>query len=169
MRRRGAALEVVVASALLVAVAVPIYSLLQSSAHTAHLDEFQVLARRRARKALAVVSGHTARELLRAARGGPPPADLADPRLGPESRELFLPLPASGLDLTLENLPREAQRYYLRRIATVPVRAFVEELEPGLIRLGVLVTWVDPASRTGRHLVLTRFLGDPFPWVGGTP
>lgn len=163
--RLGVALEVLLASALLVAAVIPLYTLIGTSDHIAYLDEFQVLARRRALEALSVLEGHPPAFLLQAATGGPPPLELRDPRLSPSAREVFLPLPASGLDVTLENLPRDAQRYYLSRVAHVPVRAFVEELEPGLIRLSVMVTWVDPVSRTGRSLVSCRLVEAPFPWV----
>jgi hypothetical protein len=131
----------------------------------AYLDEFQVLARRRALLAHSILSGHPPALLLKAATGDPPPSELSDPRLSPDAREIFLPLPEDGLDVTLENIPLEAQRYYLSRVSKVPVRAFVEELEPGLIRISVLVTWVDPVSRTGRSLVVTHLEESPFPWI----
>lgn len=161
--RRGLALEVLLASALLVAAVVPLYQLIGSTHHMAHLDEFQVLARRRGLRALSVLAGHRPERLVAAATEKAPPEGIDDPRLTPRAREVYLPLPEGGLDVTLENLPVEAQRYYLDRVARVPVRAFVEPLLPGLVRLTVLVTWVDPVSRTGRSLVVSRLLEGPPP------
>lgn len=163
--RRGVAIEVLLASALLIACILPIYTLIGSTQHNAYLDEFQVLARRRALQALSVLAGHRPARLLKAATGGPPAAEIQDPLISATAREVYLPIPEGGLDVTLENIPKEAQEYYLSRVSRVPVRAFVDELEPGLVRVSVLVSWVDPVSQTGRNLIVARLLEGPFPWV----
>lgn len=160
MTRRGvSAIELVIASALLAAVAVPVLALLSSGHTTAALDELQVVARRRARRAAALLEGTRYDRLLAAATGGPPP--VAHPRLAPGSREVFLPLPADGTDVTLDNLPDEALQVYVARVGSMPVQAFVEELEPGLARLAVLASWKEPNSQSPRHLVVVRLLQDP--------
>lgn len=165
LSRRGVAIEVLIASALLIACILPIYTLIGSSQHNAFLDEFQVLARRRALQALSVLAGHPPARLLAAATGGSPATEIQDPLITSKAREVYLPLPEGGLDITLENIPKEAQDYYLSRVARVPVRAFIEEIEPGLIRISVLVSWVDPVSQSGRNLIVTRLIEGAFPWV----
>ena len=163
-RRRGVAHEVVIASALLVAVALPLATLLQTNQKVAFLDEFQVLARRRALRALAVLEGQPYAELRARATGEPPPGGAAASGIPPDAREVAVPLPATLLEVTLENLPSRAREAYHRRVATVPVRAYFAELEPGLGRLSVLVQWADPSSQTGRGLVVDALVVDPFPW-----
>lgn len=163
-RRRGVALEVVIASALLVAVALPLATLLQTNQKVAFLDEFQVLARRRALRALAVLEGQPYAALRARATGEAPPASGVAARISPDAREVAIPLPATLLEVTLENLPAKAREAYNLRVATVPVRAYFAEVEPGLGRLSVLVQWVDPSSQTGRGLVVEAFVVDPFPW-----
>jgi hypothetical protein len=163
-RRQGfTALEALFAAALLGAVFLPVYTTLQTSQHVAYLDEFQVLARRRAHRAVAVLEGHEYSVLKAAASGGPPPSDV-DPRLRSGSREVFVPFPAGSADVTLENIPAEALADYNRRSGKIPVRAFFQELSPGFARLSILSSWRDPVSRTPRSLVLQRYVEDPFRW-----
>lgn len=164
-RRRGAtALEVLIASGIMAAAFLPLYTLLQQSQQVAYLDEFHVLARRRARRAAALLEGHSYLSLLQAATGGPPPAGL-DPRLSTDSREVFVPLPPPGApDVTLETLPEPALKDFLSRSGSMPIHAYLQEVAPGFGRLAVLVTWRDPISQDEKYFVQVRYLEDPFRW-----
>lgn len=165
-RRRGVALEVVIASALLVAVALPLATLLNTNQKVAYLDEFQVLARRRALKAMAVLEGQPYAALRSARTSEAPPETGAGARIARSARAVPEPLPATLLEVTLENLPPAAREAYNRRVS-VPLRAYFDELEPGLGRISVLVQWTEPTSQTMRGLVVEALVVDPFPWRSG--
>lgn len=165
MRRRGVtAIEVVIGGVLLLSMSLPIMSLLRGSQKVAFLDEFQVLARRQALRTFAVLQGKSYAQLVALATGGAPP--IQDPRLEADSKELVIPF-NPGADITLENLPAAAQEVYASRLKKMPVQAFFSEMSPGFGRLAVLVAWEDPSSGTSRHIVLTRFVEDPFLWEEG--
>lgn len=160
IRRQGVtALEVLFASALLAALFLPMYQLFQSSQHTAYLDEFQVLARRQAGQARAVLEGHDYATLLAMRTDTPPPKGL-ESRLSKEARELPIPL-ETGEDVVIEGLGPVAFEVLQTRLGGLTTRAFFTPLRRGFGRLDVVVQWVDPASKTGRYLVVPRWVEDP--------
>lgn len=139
----------------------PVLDLVQSSAREAAFDEFQVLARRQAGRALSTLATLSLPE-LRARADAPTRALPEDPRVAPDSLELRLPLPP-GPDVLLDGLADEDADVALDRLART--RVFYQPLAPGLARLTAHVWW--PAGRSRRSLVVARLVEDPLRIRGG--
>ena len=149
-RRVGfSALEVLFAAAAVGVVAVPLLLMLQTGARTAHLDEFHVLARRRATVLFAAFEAAPYLDVRELARSGPAAGRL-HPALEPSAQEL-----------PPELLPSACGANETKKIAA---RAFFRELEPGFGELAVLMTWDDPAGKQRREFFESRFLSDPIHW-----
>lgn len=171
-RRRQAlsAVEILIASTLLVSAFIPIYTAIRGTHRTAALNELHVLARRRARRVMAHLAGHTYPDLVDKATGDAPPSGV--PSLPQEGAELLFALRTgeeeeADLSLQLPDLPFGVLDSYRDRVDTMTVRAFFYEFpdEPGLARISVMVSWKDPAAGGKmRHYVALRFVEDPFHW-----
>lgn len=171
-RRRQAlsAVEILIASTLLVAAFIPIYTAIRGTHRTAALNELHVLARRRARRVLAHLAGHTYPDLVDKATGGAPPSGV--PSLPPEGAELLFSLRTAAeeeIDISaqIEDLPFGVLDGYKDRVETMTIRAYFYEFpdEPGLARISVHVSWKDVAAGGNiRNFVGLRFVEDPFHW-----
>lgn len=159
------AAEILIACALLAAAFIPVYSLIQGNQQTAYLNELQILARRRALRALAALMGHPYHELEKRAQGDAPPAGIVG--LPAEGAEIPLALPPAKEDALLLGMPETILQGYIGRIDGMTTRAFFHELDPGLGRVSVLVTWKDPTSEAERSYATVRFVEDPFHWRQG--
>lgn len=163
-KRRGAtAVEAMIAVGILGAAFVPLYTLIQSNQSIAFLNEFHVVARRRARQALAPLSARTYGDLKDMATGAGPPAV---PGLGGQSIPLVL---ATAEDeKALLALPGKMIDGYGTRLKTMQTQVFFEELRPGFAKLSALVEWVDQTQdgkQTKRYTTF-RFVQDPFHYRG---
>ena len=170
-RRPGlSALEILIASTLLVAAFIPIYTAIRGTHRTASLNELHVLARRRARRVLAHLAGHTYPDLVDKATGDSPPSGV--PVLPSEGAEILFRLRSAAeeeIDLTaqIDDMPFGVLDSYKDRVDAMTVRAYFYEFpdEPGLARISVHVSWKDPAAGGNtRHYVGLRFVEDPFHW-----
>lgn len=155
-RRRGVSvLEVVFVMVLLGILLNPILDLTQAARRTAAFDEFQVVARRQAERALAVLSSRAYADLrARAAAPSEPPP--ADPRIPPEVRELRIPIRV-GADVLFDGLEPGDSDLAVDRVART--RVFLSDEGPGLLRLVAYVWW--PVGEHRRGLALSRLVEDP--------
>ncbi len=159
-RRPGvSAVELLLASAILAAAFVPIYTLIQGGQRSAYLNELQVLARRRAFRALAYLGGHPYPMLRTLAVGGPPPGDI--PFLPTEGSEIEVPLPTGESEREFEAAPGTILDSYVRRVDSLRLKVFFHELQPGLGRLAAVSRWEDPTNRKPRYYVALRYVSDP--------
>ncbi len=147
-RRSGlTAIEIVFVVAIVGMALGPILSMLTTGNRLAHVEEFEVLARRRAALVLAGLEPlpwHRLRDAAREAAG----ETVAG--LGPGAQEL----PASMVPVSV--VPGEQK--------PLTARVFVEDLEPGLGRLSAVVGWIHPIDRKLRAHVEHRLVGDPIHW-----
>lgn len=164
MLRRGiSSVEILIAAALLTAAFIPVYSLVQGNQKNAYMNELHVLARRRAKRVIAYLAGHPYWQIKARATGDAPP-DF--PGLPDEGTGIEVPILTGAREALLLDAPEGQLDGYVRRVDKMDVRTFFHELEPGLGRISVLVTWEDPTSGQGRFFVAVRFVEDAFHWRG---
>jgi hypothetical protein len=143
----------------------PIYTLVQSNQKVAYLGEYQVLARRRAYRALGYLEGRSFRSLQDASQSGAaPPAGI--PLLPPEGRRVAFELGDGKRDVKLSRIPGNMGDGYLRRVKSVRTDVYFHQMEPGLGRLAALIRWRDPTTKRDKSFVAVRFVQAPFHfWV----
>lgn len=160
-RRAVSAVELILASAIMAAAFIPVYSLMQGNQRVAYLNELQIVARRRAARVLAGLVGLPYGELRAAATGGGPPTDVRF--MPPEGKALTLALPAAADDLEPQQAPARMLEGYEKKVDKMRVEAYFHELEPGFGRLAVLVRWDDPTGvKKESSFVGLRFVEEPF-------
>lgn len=164
-RRGASAVELLLCSAILAAAFLPIYTLVQSNKKVAYLGEYQVMARRRAYRALACVQGRSYHAIQQAALGGEaPPSDL--PRMPPEGHRIAFALGSGERDATIARFQDDLGKGYVNKSKRMQTDLYFTELEPGLGRLAALVRWKDPTSKATKSFVAVRFVQAPFHfWV----
>jgi len=170
-RRQGfSSVEILIASALLVAAFIPIYSAIRGTHRTASLNEYHILARRRARRALAHVSAHPYDHIQERATGEAPPSGI--PGLPTEGLEVRFRLRTgteeeTDLSTQVENLSFTMLSAYKDQLDLMETKVYFHEFpdEPGLARLAAHAKWTDPgAGGKERNYVALHFIEDPFHW-----
>lgn len=171
MRAGLSSVEILIASAVLVAAFLPIYSAIRGAHVNTALNEHHILARRRARRVLAHVTAHPFQDVRERATGDAPPSGIPGlPEEGSEIRFKLLSGDEEEIQLAseLNNMPFGMLEQYKEKIDLMEVHSYFYEFpdEPGLARISVHVSWKDPGSGRApdRHFVALRFLEDPFHW-----
>lgn len=164
------------ASCLLAAAFIPIFTALRSSHTTASLNEMHVLARRRARTILSNVASHPFQEIKKRATGDTPPSV---PGLPQEGNAIQFAIRNGTADIT--DIQGQNPDYDLALLRDYEAKAnsmeeagaetkvyfydFADAGDPGLGRLTVHISWKDAAAGFAtRHYVASRFVEDPFHW-----
>lgn len=165
MRRRGvSAIELMISSAIMAAVFLPIYTLVRSNQQVAYLSEFHLLARRVAYRALARIQGHRFQEIAAAATGNPPPA--GNPALPDSMRGVEFQWPEPEEEQGAFGVPGKMLEGYQARMKGMEVRVYFEVVDPGFGRLAAHVEWNDPTSAAEKSFVAVRFVQAPFHFMG---
>jgi hypothetical protein len=165
VRRRGvSAIELVISSAIMAAVFLPLYTLVRSNQQVAYLSEFHVLARRVAYRALSRIQGHRYRQIAAAATGDPPPAGNA--ALPDSMRRVLFQWPSPEEEAGAFGAPGAMLDGYEARMKGMEVRVYFETVDQGFGRLAAHVQWKDPTSKSQKSFVAVRFVQAPFHFMG---
>ncbi len=164
-RRLGfSAIELLVSSAIVAGAFLPIYSLMQTNQKVAYLSEYHLVARRQCFRALALVETLPYRILKSRATGGGPPASAST--VAPEALEIPLTLPTAAQEGQLFQTPGAMLKVYGLRRKGMTVQVFFQELTPGFAKVSAVAHWTDPTSKSAKTFTKTRFVENPFHFVG---
>lgn len=165
MKRRGvSAIELMISSAIMAAVFLPLYTLVRSNQQVAYLSEYHVLARRVAYRALARVQGHRYEEIAAAATGEAPPT--GNPALPDGMRRVEFQWPAPEEEQGGFGVPGGMLQGFEARMKSMKVRMYFESVDPGFGRLAAHVQWKDPIAKSEKSFVAVRFVQAPFHFMG---